>query len=437
DAPSGALTVTVVDAATLRPIGNTEITLEARDGQTRTRQSDERGEATFDALRSGLYRVVARADAARVASEPSVQVVAPRTTVLRVELQPPKSAATIEEVQVTARALQADRFGSVTSAYLNRDELRNAVGAGGDVMRALDGVPGLASTGDFASFSVRGRGPRNNLVFVDGFPFDKVVHFDQSLGEEQGIEGGGRYSIFAPDTIAGAEFSPGGWSAAYGGRSGSLLDLSIAGGTPSPRARFRLDLAGYEGLYEGPSGLRDDTTVLFTARTLDFGQFFESIDELDIGQPENQDVILKTTTSLTPDDELEFLAIAAPEKYTRTVRNVLASPDFEDTSLLNVEQDLYLFGATWRRLVGTQSVWTNQLYVRDSDKTSSEGEAFPDLVPPGAPAASVPRDDRLITLREAEREFGWRSDFTSKNRFGPFAAGLRATSTDIDFSTEL
>ena len=111
-------------------------------------------------------------------------------------------------------------------------------------MRALDGLPGLVSTGDFANFSVRGRGPRDNLIFVDGMPFDKVVHFDQTLGEEEDIGGGGRFSIFAPNSIAGAEFSPGGWSAAYSGRSGSLLQLDVVGGRsahPSPaQARPRL-----------------------------------------------------------------------------------------------------------------------------------------------------------------------------------------------------
>ena len=61
---------------------------------------------------------------------------------------------------------------------MNREELRSAVGSGSDVMRALDGMPGLFSSGAYANFTVRGRGPRDNLIYVDGLPFDKVVHFD-------------------------------------------------------------------------------------------------------------------------------------------------------------------------------------------------------------------------------------------------------------------
>ena len=73
-----------------------------------------------------------------------------------------------DEVIVVARAQQADRFGAASNSILNREELRSAVGTGSDVMRALDGLPGLVSTGDFANFTVRGRGPRDNLIFVDG-----------------------------------------------------------------------------------------------------------------------------------------------------------------------------------------------------------------------------------------------------------------------------
>ncbi|MEO0997035.1 MAG: carboxypeptidase regulatory-like domain-containing protein [Pseudomonadota bacterium] len=435
DADSGGIAVTAIDAETRRPLAGVRVTAVTRDGAAQETATLADGGAAFGDLAPGLYELTAAAADRAVAVEPSVRVIARRTTPVRFELQPLPAA--IDEVVVTARARQADRYGAVGNGFYNRDELRNAVGAGSDVMRALDGLPGLVSTGDFANFSVRGRGPRNNLIFVDGFPFDKVVHFDQTLGEEEDIGGGGRFSIFAPNSITGAEFSPGGWSAAYGGRSGSLLKLDVAGGTPTPSASLRIDIAGAEFGYEGPSGLHDDTTLFVTARSFDFGRVFERIDEKDIGQPELTDVIVKTVTELDADNQLEFLAIAAPEEYTRDIDNVLASPDFEDVSLITAEQDLGLAGLTWRRLVGDNGEWTNRLYLRDSDKTSTEGEAFPDLVPDGTPGPDVPVEERLITIREQEREIGWRSDFTTRNRFGPFATGLRIVQTDADFSTDL
>jgi hypothetical protein len=430
EADSG-LIVEARAAETGRPLAGVDVTITDRAGNSRQDSTGEDGIVDFDALAPGLYDVTATADGRVTVEEPSIRVSRRKTTPVSLELV--VIDGPLEEIVVVARGRVADPFGAASNSFLNREELRSAVGAGSDVMRALDGLPGLISTGDFANFSVRGRGPRDNLIFVDELPFGRVVHFDQTLGEEEDIGGGGRFSIFAPNSIAGAEFSPGGWSAAYGGRSGSLLRLDVAGGNPTPSASLRVDIAGVELGYEGPSGIRDDTTAFLSARSFDFGRVFEFIDEEDIGQPELTDIVLKTVTELDDRNTFEFLGIYAPEEYTRDIDNVLASPDFEDVSLIETEQDLALLGFTWRRLVGESGEWNNRLYFRENDKTSSEGEAFPDLVPEGTPAADIPVRENLLTVGEAETEIGWRSDFSARNRLGEIQAGVRAWQTDVDY----
>jgi hypothetical protein len=428
---AGGLLVETLATETGRPLAGVEVTITDREGARRQDRSDTQGSVDFGALAPGLYSIAAALDGYVTVEEPSVRVSRRKTTPLTLQLA--AADGPVEEIVVVARGRVADQSGAVSNSFFNREELRSAVGAGSDVMRALDGLPGLISTGDFANFSVRGRGPRDNLVFVDELPFGRVVHFDQTLGEEEDIGGGGRFSIFAPNSITGAEFSPGGWGAAYGGRSGSLLKLEVAGGNPTPSASLRVDIAGVELGYEGPTGVHDDTTAFFSARSFDFERVFEFIDEEDIGQPELTDIVLKTVTELDERNTIEFLGIYAPEQYTRDIDNVLASPDFEDVSLIETEQDLALVGLTWRRLVGTSGEWTNRLYFRESDKTSSEGEAFPDLVPEDTPASGIPVRERLLTVGEAETEIGWRSDYSTQNRFGEIQAGVRAWQTDVDY----
>ena len=435
-AQSSSLEIRARNAENNRPLPGVTISLASRDGDVRAAVTDDDGQVTIPSLAPGLYALSGAASGFIEIEEPSVRLIGKRTTLLRLALRPADTSS-IEEVVVTARARFADPYGASSSSFLNREELRSAVGAGSDVMRALDGLPGLISTGDFANFTVRGRSPRDNLIFVDGFPLDKVVHFDQSLGEEEDIGGGGRFSIFAPNSIQGAEFSPGGWSAAFGGRAGSLLQLNVAGGGPSPSASMRLDIAGVELGYDGPSGFHDGTTLYMTARNFDFGRVFEQIDQEDIGAPRLTDIILKSVTDVNANNTIEVLAIHAPEDYTRDIDNVLASPDFEDVSLLDSEQDLSLLGLTWRRLVGDTGEWVNRFYVRDSDKTSSEGEAFPDLVPPNTAPGDIPVEQQLVTITEDESEIGWRSDFTWRSRFGPASAGLRLTRIDAALTTNL
>ena len=431
----GEIVVTVIGEETRRPLPNVAVVVESRSGDARSALTDDSGSARFEELAAGLYRLTAMREGLVQAVEPSIRVVARKSTPVKVEML--SGDEPIEEVVVVVRGTAADPTGAVSSTYLNREALRTAVGGGADVLRALDGLPGLVSTGEFASFTVRGRGPRDNLIFVDGFPFDKVVHFDATLGEEEDIGGGGRFSIFPPNIIGGAEFSPGGWSAAYGGRSGSLLKLDVAEGNPSPTASLRIDLAGYEIGYDGPSGFDDETSILFTARHFDFGQFFDTIGELDIGEPVLTDVIFKSVTRLGSDDTLEFLALYAPEEFDRDISHVVESPNFEDVSLLSSEQDTSLFGLTWRRLIGETGEWANRIYYRASDKVSTEGEAFPDLVPPGTPEADIPVRTEILTVGEDEVEIGWRSDLTSRNRWGLGSAGLHIQQIDLDFYTRL
>ena len=431
----GGMRIAVVSMETQRPLEGVTVTVTDSDGDVITRRTEANGTAELSDLDAGLYVVTADGPGLIAAREPSVRVVRRKVTPLNLEMLARTEA--LEEVMVLARAQIADPYGAVSNSLLNREELRSAPGTGSDVLRALDGLPGLISDGEFASFSVRGRGPRDNLILIDEVPFDRVVHFDQTLGEEEDIGGGGRYSIFAPNSIESAEFSPGGWSAAYGGPSGSLLKLDVAGGSPTPSASLRVDIAGLELMYEGPSGIHDDTTVFLTARQFDFGEVFDMIEELDIGDPELTDIVLKTVTSLDEDNTIEFLGIYAPEEYTRDIDNVLESPDFEDVSLIDTDQDLYLTGLTWRRLVGETGEWTNRLYFRANDKITSEGEAYPDLVPEGTPAADVPVRERLMTVTEEETEIGWHSDYVTRNRFGQGSAGLRVWQTDVDYSTFL
>ncbi|WP_016954920.1 TonB-dependent receptor [Catenovulum agarivorans] len=428
----GTLTLIVKDQNTDRPLSNVQIILKQRqNASTQTLVTDNQGKIIVEQLAPGLYSVNASKSGFSSLFEPSIRVITRKHIKIELELK----ENPIEVVVV--RGQQADIFASASSTYLDREALRSAVGGGADPLLSLDGLPGLASASEFASFSVRGRGPRDNLLFVDDFPFDKAVHFDATLGEEEDVGGGGRFSIFAPNVISGAEFSPGGWGAAYAGRAASLLKLEVADGNPSPSASLRYDLAGYELGYDGPTGIAKDATMLISARRLDFGALFETIEELDIGEPVLRDIIVKSVIPINQTNTIEILLIDTHEVYSRDVTHVFASPNFEDVALQNSEQDSDLYGLTLQSLVGEKAVWTNKIYYRNSDKISSEGEAFPEQVPAGSPPSSFPVREDIITIAEGETEIGWRSDFETVNQLGVFSAGVRVTQIELDYNTVL
>ncbi len=422
-----------------RPLANTTIRLTSRNGQEHQITTDKNGIALINDLDIDLYRISTHLEGYTNVVEPSVRVVRDKTIPVEFTLPLQARAGFDEEVVTIAEGVKKDPFGAVSGAYLDREHLRTATGSGADVLRALDGLPGLVSTGAFASFTVRGRGPRDNLILVDGFPYDRVVHFDQSLGEQDDINGGGRFSIFAPNLIEGAEFSPGGWSAAYGGRNGSLLKLDVAKGNPSPSASVRLDPTGTELVYDGPSGVHQDTSLIVTARRFDFGRLFDAIGQNDIGTPVLTDFIVKTHTKVNPSNQVELLFLYTPETFERTVANVLESEDFENRALINTEQDSTLFGLSWFRQFGHewQWQWENRFYWRDTEKASHQGEAFPNTTPELLQEDQVPVREDIFAITEDEAEFGWRSDLSTTNAWGEFSTGFRIAQLDLALETQL
>jgi hypothetical protein len=298
-----------------------------------TVEADTAGAFSFDHVPEGVYSVEVEEQGYVKAAQANVRVVLRRAAAVEFALVR-GSDDVLAEVVVSARATAEDPRATPNTVQLEREEIRRNPGSAGDVFRALDVLPGVVSTGEFSSFTVRGNGPRDNLILIDGIPFDKVAHFDESLGEQEAVDGGGRYSIFAPNIIGSAKFSPGGWRAAEGGKNGSLLELQIADGNPvSSTAGARVDIIGVEADYDGPSYVADNTSLLLSARHFDFSNLFEAIGEEDIGTQRLTDFIVKSVTELNDDHRLELLAIQAGEDSKRTVENALASENFEDVGL--------------------------------------------------------------------------------------------------------
>ncbi len=99
-------------------------------------------------------------------------------------------------------------------------EVRSVAGAGENVFRVLQTLPGVAATDDFGSrLAVRGGGPDQNLTLMDGVE----VHNPYRLF--------GLTSAFNPETVENFELTAGGFSAKYGDRLSSILLVENRPGT--------------------------------------------------------------------------------------------------------------------------------------------------------------------------------------------------------------
>jgi len=80
----------------------------------------------------------------------------------------------------------------------------------------------------------------------------------------------------------------------------------------------------------------------------------------------------------------------------------------------------------------------NTFYYRNSDTTSTQGEAFPDLAGPDPTPANTTVRENILRIEERETELGWRSDFTTiLGSGGIFSAGAQVARVELDFDRRL
>ncbi|WP_205504148.1 TonB-dependent receptor [Rufibacter psychrotolerans] len=88
-----------------------------------------------------------------------------------------------------------------------------------DVLKALQLLPGVQSGGEGTSgLYVRGGGPDQNLILLDGVPVYNASHLF------------GFFSVFNAEALNNVELVKGGFPARYGGRLSSVLDISMKEG---------------------------------------------------------------------------------------------------------------------------------------------------------------------------------------------------------------
>ena len=132
---------------------------------------------------------------------------------LNVKLQP--TSVNLAEVEVTDFKKQTGQMISI-----DRDKLKNAPGVGGNSVEALiTSLGGANSSNELSSqYSVRGGSFDENSVYINGIEVYRPQLI--SSGQQEGL------SIINPDLVGAIGFSTGGFSAEYGDKMSSVLDIT-------------------------------------------------------------------------------------------------------------------------------------------------------------------------------------------------------------------
>jgi len=427
---TGSISGKVIDAETKHPLVGANVVIA---GTQQGAATDTEGKFFINNVEENIHSLEVHYIGYQSYLETDVRVVRDKTTfVQEIELVP----TTIEsdEVTVTAGQFRDHSHAPVSFHTYNREEIRRSPGAAGDIFRAIESMPGVSTSGgEFSAFSVRGGNPKENIVLIDNIPFDKVSHFDG--GDEDEAKQGGRFSIFAPNLIEDAEFQAGGFSAIYGGKNASLLNLKIREGNQDDfTIDGRFDITGWEANYNGKLYGINNTGIIISARHTDFSQILDLTGQDDLGIPKFTDFIVKTTSNINPSHKLSLLAIYSPEDFTRDTKHVFKSDNFATNDLSNLDETKTLFGINWRILTGQNTVLQNTVYYRNTDTDFWGGRATPTFNNGSLPQSEKDFNSRF-TLNEntKETEIGARSLFTWVQSPGTiFTAGIDISNTKFD-----
>jgi len=129
------------------------------------------------------------------------------------------SSVNIQEVVVTGEAnIVEETQTSMIEVPVKQIQSIPALLGEVDVLKAIQLLPGVQSSEGTSGFYVRGGGPDQNLILLDGVPVYNASHI------------GGLFSVFNADAIKTVRLTKGGFPARFGGRLSSVLQIDMKEG---------------------------------------------------------------------------------------------------------------------------------------------------------------------------------------------------------------
>lgn len=176
----------------------------------------------------------------------------------------------LEEVTVTGRrSLTSPESVQMSAIEVPVSQIKGIPAIGGevDVLKAIQLLPGVQSGSEGTSgLYVRGGGPDENLIMLDGVPLYNVSHVM------------GFFSVFNADAVKNVTLYKGNFPAQYGGRLSGIIDVRQNDGNISGyHGNFTVGLLAAKANVEGPiPHKREDTgstTFNISARRTYFDAF--------------------------------------------------------------------------------------------------------------------------------------------------------------------
>jgi outer membrane cobalamin receptor len=265
-----------------------------------------------------------------------------------IRLQSDLSLATIVITDEQMKSAMEEGGASVIQVSMSElDRLPSLMGES-DVLNLLKLYPGVRGGDGAQGFYVRGGGPDQNLVLMDGATVYNASHLF------------GFYSIFNSQSIKDVKLVKGGFPARYGGRLSSVVDIQTRDGNLEKiEGEGNLGLISAKMSLSGPI-VKGKTSFMVSARRTLLEPYFSIINSFTIPQNGNRlgysfiDLQGKVQHIIGPKDRLLLSGYVGGDKF--------ASGYEIDTSGVT---DKFDFDLRWGNRLGSlqwRHEWSNQMF---------------------------------------------------------------------------
>ena len=240
---SGSIIGEVIDADTHQPLIGANVMLLATDLGNAT---NTEGKFSIDNIDVGSYTVSVSMIGYESVSRANVNIYSQRQTPLKFYLN--TSALQGETIKVTAGYFEKAKDGIVSTQTIGIEEIRSDPVGSYDIQMMMHSLPSvITATDQNNEIIVRGGGPGENLFIMDNLEIPNPNHFGE-VGT-----GGGPVNILNTEFVERIDFFAGGFSARYGDKQSSVMDISLREGNYSNfESELELSMGGAGLLAEGP-----------------------------------------------------------------------------------------------------------------------------------------------------------------------------------------
>lgn len=335
-AQTGIIKGQITDAANNQPIPFANIILQ---GTTTGASSDLDGNFEIKNITPGLYNIEVSFLGYKSKVEYEVQVFNNKPALVSFSLE--EDSKTLDAVVVTANPFEKKEESPVSVRTIGVNEIERNPGGNRDISKALQSLPGVASSVAFRNdLIIRGGAPNENRFYLDGIEIPNINHF-----ATQGSSGGPN-GLINVNFIREVEFFSGAFPANRGNTLSSVLNFKMK----DPRqdrigGNFTLGSSDAGITIEGP--IAKGHSFMFSYRR-SYLQFLFQLLGLPF-LPTYDDFQLKYKAKINDRNELTLIGLGAIDRFKLNLDDDL---DEEQKRLVEVlpvnNQWNYALGVNWK-----------------------------------------------------------------------------------------